>query len=167
MANLNSTAPSIGVRVVNGLPVRSVTSAMLASAPSLPPAAMQGLVMPSFPHTLIGLGPFADLGCQIVFSEHAVLVIHPDGHSILDGLREQDGPRLWHFPLKATLPILPEFDKKCATMENVPVRSLPLKATRPILPEFAKKCTGTNVKRFLIKLPRFILKFLIPCKRAD
>jgi hypothetical protein len=82
------------------------------------------------------------------------LVIHPDGHSILDGWREQDGPRLWCFPLKATMPFLPEFDKKCTgtigtvskkgtTMENVPVRSLPLKANRPILPEFAKKCTGT------------------------
>jgi hypothetical protein len=74
---------------------------------------MQGHVMPSFPHTLIGLGPFANLGCQIVFSKHAVLVIHPDGHSILNGWRKQDGPRLWRFPLKATMPILPEFDKKC------------------------------------------------------
>ena len=24
--------------------------------------------MPAFPHTLIGLGPFADLGCKIVFT---------------------------------------------------------------------------------------------------
>jgi hypothetical protein len=100
VANLNPTAPSVGVRVANCLPVGSVASATLASAPSLPPAAMQGHVMPSFPHTLIGLGPFADLGCQIVFSKHAVLVINPDGHSILDGWREQDGPRLWRFPLK-------------------------------------------------------------------
>jgi hypothetical protein len=66
VANLNPTAPSIGVRMANGLPMRSVASATLASAPSLPPAAMQGHVMPSFSHTLIGLGPFADLGCQIV-----------------------------------------------------------------------------------------------------
>ncbi len=109
MANLNPTAPSVGVRVANGLPVWSVTSATLASVPSLPPAAMQGHVMPSFPHTLIDLGPFANLGCQIVFSKHVVLVIHPDGHSILDGWREQDGPHLWRFPLKATMPILPKF----------------------------------------------------------
>jgi hypothetical protein len=135
-ANLNPTAPSVGVHVANGLPVQSVASAMLASAPSLPPAAMQGHVMPSFPHTLIGLGPFANLGCQIVFSKHAVSVIHPDGHSILGGWCEQDGPRLWRFPLKATMPILPEFAKKCtgtigtvsktvATMQIVPVRSPP------------------------------------------
>jgi hypothetical protein len=109
VANLNPMAPSVGVRVANGLPVRSVASATLASAPSLPPAAMQGHVMPSFSHTLIGLGPFANLGCQIVFSKHTVLVIHPDGHSILDGWREQDGPRLWRFPLKATMPILPVY----------------------------------------------------------
>jgi hypothetical protein len=88
VANLNPTAPSVGVHVANGLPVRSVASATLASASSLPPAAMQGHVMPSFPHTLIGLGPFANLGCQIVFSKHAVLVIHPDGHSILNRWRK-------------------------------------------------------------------------------
>jgi hypothetical protein len=92
VANLNPTAPSVGVRVANGLPVRSVASVMLAFAPSLPPTAMKGHDMLSFPHTLIGLGPFADLGCQIVFSKHAVSVIYPDGHSILDGWREQDGP---------------------------------------------------------------------------
>jgi hypothetical protein len=56
---------------------------------------MQGHVMPSFPHTLIRLGPFADLGCQIVFTKMAVSVTHPDGHSILEGWQEQDGPCLW------------------------------------------------------------------------
>jgi hypothetical protein len=113
VANLNPTAPSVGVRVANSLPVWSVASATLASAPSFPSVAMLEHVRPSFPHTLIGLVPFADLGCQIVFSKHAVSVIHPDGHSILDGWPEQDGPHLWRFPLKATMPILPEFDKKC------------------------------------------------------
>ncbi len=48
--------------------------------------------MPSFPHTLIGLGPFADLGCSIVFTKTAVNVIDPDGQSILEGWREQEGP---------------------------------------------------------------------------
>jgi hypothetical protein len=59
VANLNPLAPIVGVRVATSLPERSVVSATLASAPSLLPAAMQGHVMPSFPHTLIGLGPFA------------------------------------------------------------------------------------------------------------
>jgi hypothetical protein len=112
VANLNPKAPSVGVHMANGLPVQPVASATLASAPSLPPAAMKGHFMPSFPHTLIRLGPFADLGCQIVFSKHAVLVIHPDGHSILDGWCEQNGPRLWRFPLKATMPIARQRQKR-------------------------------------------------------
>ena len=85
IANLDPKAPTVAVRVANGLPEKSVTSATLASAPSLPPASMRGHVMPSFPHTLIGLGPFADLGCQIVFTKTAVSVIHLEGHSILEG----------------------------------------------------------------------------------
>jgi hypothetical protein len=48
--------------------------------------------MPSIPHTLIGLGPFANLGCQILFTKTVVFVIHPDGHFILEGWREQDAP---------------------------------------------------------------------------
>jgi hypothetical protein len=97
----------MGVRVANGLPERSVASATLASSPSLPPAAMQGHVMPSFPHTLIGLGPFTNLGCQILFTKTAVSVIHPDGHTILKGWREVDSPRLWRFALQATKSSLP------------------------------------------------------------
>jgi hypothetical protein len=114
ISNLNLQAPAVGVRVANGLPERSVASATLASAPSLLPAAMQGHVMPSFPHTPIGLGPFANLGCQILFTKTAVSVIHPDGHIILKGWREVDGPHLWHFPLqvtKSSLPVTALFEK--------------------------------------------------------
>ena len=93
-ANQNQHAPTIGVRVANGLAERSIASTTLASEPSLPPAAMQGHVMPSFTNTLIGLGPFIDMGCTVVFSAKGVLVIHPDGHSLLGGWREMTGPRL-------------------------------------------------------------------------
>ncbi len=101
VTNYNPQAPPVGVRVANGRPERLVASATLASVPSLPRAAMSGHVMPSFPHTLIGLGPFADLGCKIVFTKTAVTVYHPDGHPILAGWRDKTGPRLWHFPLTA------------------------------------------------------------------
>jgi hypothetical protein len=149
VANLDPNAPTVGVRVAIGLPEKSVASATLASAPSLPPALMGGHVMPSFPHTLIGLGPFANLGCQIVFTKTAVSVIHPDGHSILDGGQEHNGSRLWHFPLMTTTPILPEFvGMHLETHVEKPVprgstanathtsTNLP-HATKPILPEFA------------------------------
>ncbi len=82
-------------------PERSVASATLASVPSLPQASMTGHVMPAFPHTLIGLGPFADLGCKIVFTKTSDTVYHPDHHPILSGWQDETGPPLWHFPLTA------------------------------------------------------------------
>ncbi len=59
---------------------------------------MQGHIMPSFPHTLIGLGPFADLGHTITFTKTGVFIVDPAGQCVLKDWRETDGPRLWHFP---------------------------------------------------------------------
>ena len=67
-ANRNQQAPTIGVRLANGRAKRSIASATLALVPSLPPAAMQGHVMPFFTNSLIGLGPFVGMGCTIVFT---------------------------------------------------------------------------------------------------
>ena len=72
---------------------------------------MQGRVMPSFPHTLISLGPFTDLGCTITFIKTDVTIVDPDGRCILKGWRKRVGPWLWHFPLKATKPSLPALHK--------------------------------------------------------
>ncbi len=85
VANINFRASAIGVQVANGLPVRSIASATLASVPYLPSAAMHGHVMPSFPHTLVGLGPFAEQGCQIVFTKDDITIIDPHGQCILKG----------------------------------------------------------------------------------
>ncbi len=78
-------APSVGVRVANGHPEQSVACATLALVPSLSSSAMQGHVMPSFTHTLIGLGPFTNLGCKIILTKTAVTAYYPDGHPILAG----------------------------------------------------------------------------------
>ena len=112
--------------MANGLPKCSVASTTLASALSLPQAAMLGHVMPSFPHTLIGLGPFADQGCSIVFTKTAVTVYHPDGHPVLSGWQDQTGPCLSHFPLtkEASTPL----DAATATM---PPPTIPSSPPRP------------------------------------
>jgi hypothetical protein len=107
VANLDRHAPTVGVQVANGFPEKSAASATLASAPSLPQESMLGHVMHSFPHTLIRLGQFTNLGETIVFTKMDVKVVHPDGHCVLKGWREGDGPCLWRFPLKATKPSLP------------------------------------------------------------
>ncbi len=86
-----------------------VASATLASVPSLPQDSMVGHVMPTFPHSLIGLGPFSDQDCTIVFNKTTVTVYDASGHTILAGWCEQTGARLWHFPMgaPATAPALP------------------------------------------------------------
>jgi hypothetical protein len=131
VSNLNSRAPAIGVEVANGLPVRSIASATLASVPSLPTTAMQGHVMPSFPHTLVGLGPFADdQDCKIVFTKMDVAVLDPQGHCILKGWREAEGARLWRFPLTAppASPVPPSV---------LPTPVTPTAATIPVHPSSA------------------------------
>ena len=80
VANYNPRAPTVSVTVANGCPKHSVASATLVSVPTLPPSTMLGHVMPSFPHTLIGLGPFANQGYKIVFDMTLAAVFHPDGH---------------------------------------------------------------------------------------
>jgi hypothetical protein len=104
IANYKPRAPTVGVTIANGCPEHSIASATLASVSALPPARMLGRVMLSFPHTLISLGPFANHGCKIVFNKTSVTVFHLDGHPILKGWQDLDGPRLWQFPLTAPPP---------------------------------------------------------------
>ncbi len=85
--------------MANGCPKRLVASATLVSTTTLPPAALLGHVMPNFPHTLIGLGPFANQDCTIVITQTAVTAYHPDGHPFLSGWRDETGLHLWHFSL--------------------------------------------------------------------
>jgi hypothetical protein len=99
VTNYNPQAPTVGVRVANGHPKLLVASVTLASATALPPAALLWHVMPNVPHTLIGLGPFANQDCTIVFTQTTVTVYHPDGHPILSSWQDETGPCLWYFPL--------------------------------------------------------------------
>jgi hypothetical protein len=95
VSNNNSRAPTVSVRMANGSPECSVPNAALALASTLPLAAMLGHVLPSFPNSLIGLRPFANKGCKIIFDKTMVTVFHPNGHSILEGWHKHEGPQLW------------------------------------------------------------------------
>jgi hypothetical protein len=55
--------------------------------------------MPTFPRTLMGLGPFANQDCTTIFTQTSVTVYLPGGHPILSGWQDETGPCLWHFPL--------------------------------------------------------------------
>jgi hypothetical protein len=58
-----------------------------------------------FNYTLIGLGPFANQGCKLVFDKTSGTVYNPDGYPILNGWQDIDGPRLWQFPLTVPPPL--------------------------------------------------------------
>ena len=60
--------------------------------------------MPSFTNSLNGLDPFVNMGCTVPFTATGVLVVHTDGHSLLEGWREQSGAQLWRFPLQPSDP---------------------------------------------------------------
>jgi hypothetical protein len=68
--NYDATAPGIEVQVANGTPVQSIASAKLASVPDLPTSSQAGHAMAGFPHSLIGLAPFVDAGCQVIFTKN-------------------------------------------------------------------------------------------------
>jgi hypothetical protein len=105
VANYNPRAPTVSITVANRCPEHYVASTTLASVPALPSSTMSGHVMPSFPYTLIGLGPFADQGCKIVFDKTSVTVYHLDAHPILNGWQDINGPQLWQFPLTVPPPL--------------------------------------------------------------
>jgi hypothetical protein len=105
IANYNPRASTVSATVANRCPKHSVASATLASVLALSPSRMLGHVMPSFPHTLIGLGPFTNQGCKIVLDKTSVTVYHPNGHPILNGWQDLDGPQLWKFLLTVPPPL--------------------------------------------------------------
>ena len=57
-------------------------------------------IMPSFTNTLIGVGPIYDTDCRVLLTKEDVVVISPEGKTILTGWREKNLPKLWQFPLK-------------------------------------------------------------------
>ena len=70
VSNYDATAPTIEVQVANNTPVRSIASAKLASVPDLPASSQVGHIMAGFPHSLIGLAPFVDTGCRVIFTKN-------------------------------------------------------------------------------------------------
>ncbi len=115
--------------MANSCPKCFVASATLASATALPPAALVRHAMPNFPHTLIGLGPFANQDCTNVFTQTAVTVYHPDGHPILSGWQDETGLRLWHFSLTANAA-----NPQDATGATVPRPPIPAPSPLPAPP---------------------------------
>jgi hypothetical protein len=79
----DATAPTIEVQVANSTLLQSIASD----------------VMVSFSHILIGLIPFVDTDCQVLFTKTLVIAFNENGYAILIGWRETTSPQLWRWPL--------------------------------------------------------------------
>ena len=50
--------------------------------------------MPVFQENLIGIGPICDADYSVTFTKYTVSIYSPNGHKVLRGWREKEGPRL-------------------------------------------------------------------------
>ena len=80
--------------------VKSTATATLPIPQSAADLPTTGYIMPSFTNTIFGVGPICDADCKVLFTKKDVVVISPEGKTILTGWREKTLPKLWSFYLK-------------------------------------------------------------------
>ena len=97
----NTKATPIAVGTASGQMVKSTATATLPIPQSAAEFPTTGYIMPSFTNTLIGVGPIYDADCKVLLTKKDVVVISPEGKTILTGWREKTLPKLWQFSLKA------------------------------------------------------------------
>eukprot|EP00804_Cyclotella_cryptica_P016130 CCRYP_004246-RA/>CCRYP_004246-RA protein AED:0.35 eAED:0.35 QI:0/0/0/0.75/1/1/4/0/1339 len=97
VTNVNPSAPTSTVTDAAGTHHHSSAHANHL-LPTLP--ACSGKIMPSFKHTLFGVGPLCDNGCKVLFdSASATIYDKRDDTILLQGWREPTGAKLWRFSL--------------------------------------------------------------------
>lgn len=99
--NLNPSAPPVRVGTASGQPMVSSADCDLA-LPIPVDLPSTGHVMPGFQHNLLGIAPFCDKDCRVVFTKHTVTIYDPDNKPFLTGWREEDelgNKKLWRISL--------------------------------------------------------------------
>ena len=93
--------------------VKSTATATLPIPKSAADLPTTGYIMTSFTITLIGVGPICNADCKVLFTKKDVVVISPEGKTILTGWREKTPPKLWSFAFK------PKGQEKLDTTTNL------------------------------------------------
>ena len=96
----NTKATPINVGTANGQMVTSTETATLPINQLSADFPTTGYIMPSFTNTIIGVELICNADCKIFFTKKDVVVILPEGKTILTVWREKNLPKLWRFPLK-------------------------------------------------------------------
>ena len=116
--NLNKSAPQIRFGTASGELSYSSASAQLYM-PQLPSYFTKyGHVMPSFNHSLIGLGIICDTEWSVNFHNHTVTIYDPQGSPLIQGWWDNTGAKLWRFaprPQNST-PYATEEDRQAFTV---------------------------------------------------
>ena len=99
ICNFDSSAPKVNVGTATGQVQRSTGTAELNLPSLLANFPTKGHVMPSFKHTLLGIGKICDADCKVVFTKEAVVVYNAQQQPILSGWRETTGAKLWRIAL--------------------------------------------------------------------
>ena len=66
-----------------------------AFPPHLPEKLFMGHTFPALSNSLVGIGPFCNAKCKVLFSKESVTVFFHVGDAILAGLHELYGVWLW------------------------------------------------------------------------
>ena len=97
----NTKATQITVGTANGKMVQSTATATLFIPQLAVDFPTTGYIMPFFTNTLIGVGPICNADCKVLFTKKYVVIISPEGKTILTFWIKKKLPKLWRFALKS------------------------------------------------------------------
>ena len=89
MDNAQPNAPKVELGTTTGQRHASADTGQLV-IPNLPSNFPRtGHIMPSFKHTLVGLGPICDADCPVRFETNGVIIYNPEGEPMITDWREK------------------------------------------------------------------------------
>ena len=86
--NLDSSAPKITVGTASGDPHTSSTRCELARPELRGKVPIEGHVMPTFSHNLMGICQFCDADCTVQYTKTDVTIFDPEGDPLVKGWRD-------------------------------------------------------------------------------
>lgn len=97
--NINKEASKINARTASGEPCESSATCDL-DKPEIPPhIPVNGHIMPTFTHNLVGIGTFCDKDCSVTYAKKDVIIYDLAGNPIVEGWREPPTSGLWRMSL--------------------------------------------------------------------
>jgi hypothetical protein len=140
----NPSAPTVCITVANGCPEHSVASATLASVSAPFQQQCQATSYLLFPIPSLGWALWPTRAARLSLTGNQSQSSIPDGHPILKGWQDLDGPRFWQFPLTIP-PAPPAHSPPLAPIAMRPAASMSAFLPHPSQGFRATSATGEDV----------------------